>query len=125
MISNDRKTIAAILMSRGIKGSDLAVAVDVTPETVSRWRRDVNFMAAVNQLRMELVEVSRERLRSKTEAAVEIISEIMENAKSDAIRLKAATEIIRLSNIHDPRCFAFGLRYGEEVPESEWRDLGV
>jgi transcriptional regulator with XRE-family HTH domain len=125
MEHNDRKSVAALLMAKGIKGCDLAKVISVTPETISRWRREEAFRTLVNELRMEIVEVTRERLRSKTEAAVEVLSELMENSKSEALRIKAASEILRLSNVNDPRYFGFGLRFGETLPESEWHDFGV
>lgn len=122
---NDKKQVAAILLARGIKGVDLAKVITVDPATISRWKREENFQVLVNQLRMEMIEVGREKLRSKTEAAVDVLSELMENSKSEALRLKAASEILRLSNVNDPRYFAFGLRFGETLPEEAWHDFGV
>jgi len=125
MLNNDRKAVAAVLLSRGIKGVDLAKIVSVTPETISRWRREEGFQTLINVLRMEILNEARDRLRSKSSQAVEVLAELMENTKSDALKLKAASEILRLANVHDPRYYMCGLQFGETLPESEWRDFGV
>lgn len=124
MEHNDRKTVAALLLARGIRGADLAKVIDVTPETISRWKAQESFQALIHQLRQEIVETSREQLRAQTSAAVEVLAELMQNS-TDSIKLKAAGEVLRLASINDPRSYGFGIRFGETATEEDQQYFGL
>jgi hypothetical protein len=65
----------------------------VTPETISHWKRNSDFVAYLNQLKMDAVECARERLRNLNAEAVGVLEGLLESS-SDSIRLQAARYVL-------------------------------
>jgi uncharacterized protein YjcR len=125
MEHNDKKNIAALMLARGIRGADLAKVIGVAPETISRWKSQEPFQALVHQLRQEIVEVAQAELQAQTSAAIAVLTELMQTATNDSIRLKAAGELLRLTSINDPKNYGAGIRFGEAAPEHERLYFGL
>lgn len=51
---SDVQRHAIALMVQGVRQVDVAAQVDVAPETLSRWKHDAVFVAALNTARAEL-----------------------------------------------------------------------
>ena len=81
--------------------SDRAVAesVGVTRQTVNEWRnRDIIFIAALNKERIELWREARERLKSLTGQAVDVLGRQLESS-DPKIALAAARHILQVNNL--------------------------
>jgi hypothetical protein len=83
--------------------------VGITPETISQWKSDTEFKALINILKMEAIVTAREQLRGLCAKAVSGIQELMENSKSDAVKLKACIEVLKMSGLHDSESFGWGI----------------
>lgn len=90
---------AAQLLASGMDSKEVANAVKVTPETISHWKKSPAFQAYFNELRWEVMESSRERLRSLFSKAIGTIEELMAESKSDSVRLRAAQSVL---NVYGP-----------------------
>lgn len=90
------KEKAAILLVSGMTGKDVASAINCTPETVSHWKKETEFKALLNSLRIELLEQGRERLRGSIANAMDTLRDIMANSENQEARRKAAMDILRM-----------------------------
>lgn len=102
---------AAILLVSGMSGKETAESVGVTPETVSQWKKDPYFEAFTNQLRLETIESSREKLRFLSGKALKRLEHLIDNSESETIKLKASVEILKLSGLTDPETVLWGIGY--------------
>lgn len=100
-----------ILLAQGHKSYQVAKLVDVSPETISVWKRNTAFLGLIEQYKLEMLESGREALRSNIGDAVDVARNLMHNAKAEGVRLKAAELILRLSGIDNPQHFAWGIRF--------------
>ena len=106
------KQIKALpLMVQGIPGKDVATEVNVTPQTVSEWKRCPEFMATLNSLRMEFLENARFQLQQSPSKAVQTLIDLMDNSENEETRRKAALDILRLSGFEPGKheCYAWGI----------------
>lgn len=88
---------AATLLVSGMTGKDVASAINCTPETICHWKKETEFKALLNSLRMELLEEGRERLRGSIADAMDTLRDIMGNSENQEVRRKAAMDILRMS----------------------------
>ena len=84
---------AAALLAAGTSCKDAAKQCEVTPETISHWKRNSDFVAHLNQLKKDAVECARERLRNLNADAVGVLEGLLESP-SDSIRLQAARYVL-------------------------------
>jgi hypothetical protein len=100
---------AAILLASGLSCKATAQEVGITPETISQWKNDTSFKALINTLKMEAILNAREQLRDLCVTAVAGIQDLMVNSKSDAVKLKACVEVLKMSGLHDSESFGWGI----------------
>jgi hypothetical protein len=100
---------AALLLASGKKGTDTAAEVGVTPETISHWKQEAEFVACVNTLKLEAIEVARERLRHLGLKATETMEELMRHGKSESVRLRAAEAVLKHAGVSDAKLFGSGI----------------
>ena len=79
------------LLANGVSQKEMAVTVEVAESTVSEWKRQPRFAAALNHLRREALEEARTRLQSNAVFFVESLLTLAKDAKEERVRL----EIIR------------------------------
>ncbi len=92
---------AVELVASGQTNRQIAETLDNSEFTVSRWRQEPGFIAAVNEILRDSREAARERLRSLVGKAVDTIEASLNDAELSASeRLKAAFKIIELVGIH-------------------------
>ncbi|BCR05316.1 hypothetical protein DESUT3_23850 [Desulfuromonas versatilis] len=106
------KQIKALpLMAQGMSGVDVAKEVSVTPQTVSGWKNDPEFMANLNSIRMEFLESARCQLQQSPTRAVQTLIDLMENSENEEIRRKAALDVLRLTGFEPGKhgCYAWGV----------------
>jgi transcriptional regulator with XRE-family HTH domain len=87
------------LIMEGKSDRAVAEAVGVTRQTVNEWRnRDVIFIAALNKERQDLWREARERLKSLTGQAVDVLGRQLES-NDPKIALAAARHILQVNNL--------------------------
>lgn len=87
------------LIMEGKSDRAVAEAVGVTRQTVNEWRnRDIIFIAALNKERIELWREARERLKSLTAQAVDVLGRQLESS-DPKIALAAARHILQVNNL--------------------------
>lgn len=86
---------AIAMLAGGARQIDVATQLDVRQETVSRWKTDVRFQAALNLAVKEHYASIEGIVRSAASEAVDVLRETM---KSDdpRLRLSAALSVLRL-----------------------------
>jgi hypothetical protein len=90
---------AAILLVSGKSAKDVASAIDCTPESITHWKKNPDFEALLNQLRMDLIKDGRELIRGSIEAAVETLQDLMSNSDQDEVRRKTAMNILTMNGL--------------------------
>ena len=94
---------AIALLLAGKSQAETAAAVEVAPETVTRWLRgDAAFVAAYNTRRLELWEANSARLRELSGKAIDTIEAILgDHGESAAVRLRAAVIVLKELGAND------------------------
>lgn len=106
---NENQLVAVQLVASGKQGKLIAKTLQVTEETVSRWRQLPVFEAAVNTLLQDAREAARERLRALVSTALDTIEGAMESTElSDKDKLSAAFKVLDMCNIKDLASAAIG-----------------
>ena len=116
-----KKIEAAVRLALGQTGIEVALYVDVTPETISHWKKEPEFQAYLNELKLEAMESSREALRELSGKAVQGLEELITSAKSENVKLRACTIVLELTGVNDPETWGWGI--GPTDPSAiEWRN---
>jgi hypothetical protein len=88
---SSKQQLAVDLLLQGKTDQEAASAVEVTRETVNRWRnRNPYFQAVLNRRRKELWEGAHERMRCLVNKAVETLENSLDEGN-----LRAAVEILK------------------------------
>ena len=90
---NENQLLAIPLVAQGVSGKNVAKKIQVTEETVSRWKKLPEFQAEVNALLKECRDETQYKLRSLVNTALEVVKDELENKNSDqriTIALKIA-----------------------------------
>jgi len=94
--------IAAVLLASGKTARDVAKEIDVTPETISHWRKITSFQALINDLKWEALNSARDEMQALTSKAVSTLKDVMQNGKTDTARLNAAEIVLAHVGMTDP-----------------------
>jgi len=91
---------AISLLAQGMSNKAAAEELGLAPETVSRWKSDFDFKAALNELLQENQRAQQERLRALSSTALTTIETIMTDSTTPAKdRLTAALKVLELTQI--------------------------
>lgn len=86
---------AVLMVASGMTGVAIAAELDVTPETVSRWKQESAFQAEVNALLHETRAFVRRRMGVLASKAISIVESALDDAKlAPGDRLKAAFKVL-------------------------------
>jgi len=86
------------LLASGTNVKSVAKELGIAPETVSRWRGDFDFQAALNTLLHESQSATRERLRHLSSVALDTVEEILTDCEAPhKDRLQAAFKVLELT----------------------------
>lgn len=97
---NEKQQQAVILFASGKTCKQVAEQLNVTPKTISAWRSDHEFMAALNSHLQDIQQANSERLRNLGMAALDTIEEIMaDKTIAPKDRLNAAVKILELGRV--------------------------
>jgi hypothetical protein len=107
------------LLAQGMLGKEVAKEVSVTPQTLSGWKNNPEYLAALNNYRFELLEGARTQLQFAPSKAASVLIDLMEYSDSDETRRKAALDILRLTGFepghHETYGWGIGYRDAEQV----------
>lgn len=99
---SEQQLAAAAMLASGKTGKATAEALDVSEGTVSRWRQQPAFEAAVNRVLTDAHDAARDRMRSLVTAAMDIIAGAMDDPDVPAKdRLSAAFKVLDLCGVGD------------------------
>ena len=108
---NERQAQAAALLVQGMSCKAVAEKVGVTPQTISTWKKDFEFRAQINALKLQVLTDARDALQRLAPEAIDVLRDLMGQASNEEVRRKAAVNILEAVGLHgDPR--REGLRYG-------------
>lgn len=85
---------AVALLAEGSKCKAAAEAVGVSAQTLSDWRKNPEFEATLNSLKLDALEAARTRMQALALEAVETMAVLLKNAESPAVQLKAAQAVL-------------------------------
>lgn len=88
-----RQVLAARMLIEGRLGKDVAAAIGVSPETVSRWKAQPEFQEFTRLLLQDSVDAARLGLVALTGEAIGQLHNLL-NSFSDAISLKACALVL-------------------------------
>jgi hypothetical protein len=118
----------------GWKSVGIAEELEITPQTLSRWKSDPTYKAVLNDNKMRILEAARQKLQVSAENAVFGLVEIAEEAENEEVRRKACLNIIQLVGLSDPAkgLYAWGIGatttqgvMEEELRQQYIRDLAT
>ena len=99
MSMKPNKLLAATMLVEGWLHKDVAEEVGVTPQTISAWLTEAEFVAFVNKLKMDNLNKARDRVQALSVKATSTLEDIMDNSSNDAVRLKAAESVLEMSGM--------------------------
>lgn len=87
-------------LALGENNKSVAENLNLAPETVSRWRSDFNFQAALNSVLAENHKATKDRLRHLSGLALTTIESLKIDDETPAKdKLSAAIKILELTNL--------------------------
>lgn len=105
----DNQIQAARLLASGVKSIDVAKQLGVTPETVSRWRRSIEFQAQINEVQADAHDDALNVLRSLSFNALSVLQEQLTNTDAPPkVRLDAAQAVLRFLSLGLPSSEVIG-----------------
>lgn len=109
----ERQQLAVQLLASGKTGREVAAELGVTPETVSRWRADVAFVAELNAMLNDASHNARQRLRNLVGDAVGVLEAVVRDSDAPIkSRLETAFKVLSLCGFA-----SVGMGGGSENPE--------
>lgn len=93
----ENQLAAIALLLTGMRSKDVAEKVDVAAETISRWRRDADFVAELNRRQVDIHDDARLYIRTLLPEATKALASILNNeTASTSSKLAAAAKIFDL-----------------------------
>ena len=72
---NESQVLATQMVAGGMKGKEIATKLKKTEETISRWRQLPEFEAAVNKIKIDVMNSATDRLRELVNKAISMLEE--------------------------------------------------
>ena len=118
---NQNQLLAIPLVAQGVSGKNVAKKIQVTEETVSRWKKLPEFQAEVNALLKECRDETQHKLRSLVNTALEIIKDELENKNSEQ-RITIALKILQNMKLNTYLYEEIGSSKAENVKSKMWNE---
>jgi DNA-binding CsgD family transcriptional regulator len=112
---------AAYLIATGSSCKEAAEAAGVTPETISQWKRNDVFTAKCNEYRREVMDSMRDGVRSLSSTALSNLQNLIENAESENVKLRACLEVLKMQGMSDPQYWGWGIGHADPDDINEER----
>lgn len=123
MSMKPNKLLAATMLVEGRLHKDVAEEVSVTPQTISAWLTEAEFVAFVNKLKMDNLNKARDRVQALSVKAASTLEDIMENSSNDAVRLKAAESVLEMTGMINVQSGMWAWGIGSSTTEGVLRDI--
>lgn len=108
---------AAALLAQGKLCREAAEAVEISPQTLSAWRKDPEFDAEVNAIRREVLDAAVAQMQQLVPEAIGAVGEVMKSGESDSVRLRAAAMVLAHVGLTDPHSGHWAWGIGPTTPE--------
>jgi len=95
----DQQREGARLAAAGWRGIDIAEHLDVAPETVSRWRKKPEYVAAIEAILSEARSEVVGRMVELTDKALGVMDDMLEYRYDSSLKLRAAIALLQISGI--------------------------
>ena len=118
---NQNQLLAIPLVAQGVSGKNVAKKIQVTEETVSRWKKLPEFQAEVNALLKECRDETQYKLRSLVNTALEVVKDELENKNSDQ-RITIALKILQNMKLNTYLYEEIGSSKAESVKSKMWNE---
>ena len=118
---NENQLLAIPLVAQGVSGKNVAKKIQVTEETVSRWKKLPEFQAEVNALLKECREETQHKLRSLVNTALEVIKDELENKNSDQ-QITIALKILQNMKLNTYLYEEIGSSKAENIKSKMWNE---
>ena len=118
---NQNQLLAIPLVAQGVSGKNVAKKIQVTEETVSRWKKLPEFQAEVNVLLKECRDETQHKLRSLVNTALEVIKHELENSNSDQ-RITIALKIVQNMKLNTYLYEEIGSSKAENIKSKMWNE---
>ena len=118
---NQNQLLAIPLVAQGVSGKNVAKKIQVTEETVSRWKKLPEFQAEVNALLKECRDETQYKLRSLVNTALEVVKDELENKNSDQ-RITIALKILQNMKLNTYLYEEIGSSKAENVKSKMWNE---
>jgi len=118
---NQNQLLAIPLVAQGVSGKNVAKKIQVTEETISRWKKLPEFQAEVNSLLKECRDDTQHKLRSLVNLALEVVKDELENKNSDQ-RVSIALKILQNMKLNTYLYEEIGSSKAENVTSKMWNE---
>ena len=118
---NQNQLLAIPLVAQGVSGKNVAKKIQVTEETISRWKKLPEFQAEVNSLLKECRDDTQHKLRSLVNLALEVVKDELENKNSDQ-RVSIALKILQNMKLNTYHYEEIGSSKAENVKSKMWNE---
>jgi len=118
---NQNQLLAIPLVAQGVSGKNVAKKIQVTEETISRWKKLPEFQAEVNSLLKECRDDTQHKLRSLVNLALEVVKDELENKNSDQ-RVSIALKILQNMKLNTYLYEEIGSSKAENVKSKMWNE---
>ena len=118
---NQNQLLAIPLVAQGVSGKNVAKKIQVTEETVSRWKKLPEFQAEVNALLKECRDETQHKLRSLVNTALEVIKDELDDKNSDQ-RITIALKILQNMKLNTYLYEEIGSSKAENVKSKMWNE---
>ena len=118
---NENQLLSIPLVAQGVSGKNVAKKIQVTEETVSRWKKLPEFQAEVNALLKECRDETQHKLRSLVNTALEVVKDELENKNSDQ-RITIALKILQNMKLNTYLYEEIGSSKAENVKSKIWNE---
>ena len=118
---NQNQLLAIPLVAQGVSGKNVAKKIQVTEETVSRWKKLPEFQAEVNALLKECRDETQHKLRSLVNTALEVVKDELENKNSEQ-RITIALKILQNMKLNTYLYEEIGSSKAENVKSKIWNE---
>lgn len=96
---SDVQREGARLAAQGWRGVDIADHLGVAQETVSRWRRKPEYVAAIEWHLADMRAEVAGRMSDMVQTALDVVEGLMEHGYDPALRLRAAIALLQLAGV--------------------------
>lgn len=93
----DQQREGARLAAAGWRGVDIAERLEVAPETVSRWRKKPEYIAAIEAILSEARSEVAGRMVELTDKALDVMEDMLEYRYDSRLKLRSAIALLQVA----------------------------